>query len=148
MLNSIFCMVWYQASGVGWGYYGNTPGCSLAIVCTTARLLPPPWSSTASASLLHVGFPNLSTWRERTHVNVQDCQNMSNRSRGAGTGAHLQQVVALSMELHRTIHVGFHGLQGMTPLTATHFQGEAMAVTTKYRERLHHSQSSVLNLVR
>jgi len=63
---------------------------------------------------------------------------MSNRSHGAGTGAHLQQVVAPSMELHRTIHVGFHGLQGMMPLTATHFLGEAMVAMTKYRERLHH----------
>ena len=71
---------------------------------------------------------------------------MSNRSRGAGTGAHLQQVVALPMELHRTIH-GFHGLQGMMPLTATHSQGEAMAATTKYRERLHNSQSSLPNPV-
>ena len=69
---------------------------------------------------------------------------MSNKSRGAGTGAHLQQVVAQSMELHRTIHVGFHGLQGMMPLTATHFQGEAMAATTKYRERLHHLKTHVL----
>ena len=40
--------------------------------------------------------------------------------------------------------VGFHGVQGMMPLTATHFQGEAMAATTKYRERLHHLKTHVL----
>jgi len=39
-----------------------------AIACAAARLLPPPWSSTASASLLHVGFRNLSTWREKKHT--------------------------------------------------------------------------------
>jgi len=79
-LPHIFYMVWYQASGngVGWGYYGNTPGCSVAIAWARTTLLPPTWSSTASTSLFHVGFPNLSTWRcrEQTH-NVQDCHNMS-----------------------------------------------------------------------
>ena len=41
----IFYTVWYQASGneVGWGCYGNTPGCSLATVWATyrARFCPP-----------------------------------------------------------------------------------------------------------
>jgi len=79
-LPHIFYMVWYQASGngVGWGYYGNTPGCSLAIVWARTKLLPPTWSFTASTSLLHVGFPNLSTWSaENRHRIFQDCHNMS-----------------------------------------------------------------------
>jgi len=57
----IFYMVWYQASGngVGWGCYGNTPGCSLAIVWARTTLLPP-WSFTASTSLLHLCSPLVS----------------------------------------------------------------------------------------
>ena len=41
------------------------PGCSLAIVCARAGLLPPTLASTAFTRLLHVGFPNFSTWRMR-----------------------------------------------------------------------------------
>ena len=37
-------------------------GCFAAIFRARAWLLPPTGSSTASASLLHVGFPNLFTW--------------------------------------------------------------------------------------
>ena len=40
----------------------NTPGCSVAIFWARAQLLPPTLSSTASTSLLHVGFPNLFTY--------------------------------------------------------------------------------------
>ena len=42
--------------------YGCIPGCFAAIFRARAWLLPPTGSSTASASLLHVGFPNLFTW--------------------------------------------------------------------------------------
>ena len=42
--------------------YGNTPGCFLAISWARAGLLPPTGSFAASASLLHVGFPDLSNW--------------------------------------------------------------------------------------
>ena len=42
----------------------GAPGCSFAIFWARAQFLPPTLSSTASTSLLHVGFPNLSTYRE------------------------------------------------------------------------------------
>ena len=42
----------------------GAPGCSFAIFWARAQLLPPTLSSTASTSLLHVGFPNLFTYRE------------------------------------------------------------------------------------
>ena len=60
----------YQADGESdrvciWLHtHTHIPGCSAAIVWARARLLPPTWSSTASTNLLHVGFPNLSTWEE------------------------------------------------------------------------------------
>ena len=42
----------------------GAPGWSVAIFWARAQLLPPTWSFTASTSLLHVGFPNFSTWRK------------------------------------------------------------------------------------
>lgn len=48
----------YQTKG-----YNYLPGCSLAIVCARAGLLPPTLSSTALTRLFQVGFPNLSTWK-------------------------------------------------------------------------------------
>ena len=57
LISSTWSWYWASGNGVGWGCYGNPPGCSLPTVWARARLLPPTWSSTASASLLHVGFP-------------------------------------------------------------------------------------------
>ena len=51
-----FLHIWYQTNE-----YGYLPGCSLAIACARAGLLPPTLSSTASTSLLQVGFLNFST---------------------------------------------------------------------------------------
>ena len=48
--------IWYQTMDM------LLPGYSLAIVCARAGLLPPTLFSTASTSLLQVGFLNLSTW--------------------------------------------------------------------------------------
>ena len=83
-----------SGNGVGWGCYGNTPGCSLAIVWARTALLPPTWSFTASTSLLHVGFPNLSTWSaENRHIIFQDCHGMST--------AHVVHCVAYDLLMMR-----------------------------------------------
>ena len=62
-------------------------GWSVAIFWARAQLLPPTGSFTASTSLLHVGFPNFSTWRN------------SRKGGGGGTFAFKQDMTAVMLHV-------------------------------------------------
>ena len=65
-------------------------GWSLAIVWARAQLLPPTGSFTASTSLLHVGFPNFSTWRK---------SRKGEGGGGGGTFAFKQDMTAVMLHV-------------------------------------------------